>query len=96
MSIKIDDNEVKIEELSKEEFIARQLLQMWLLGNDPYLCLAYIQGLKGALIWSGFTNLYNDFEHLFDMLELHEQAGSLPRDLEGIIEIVNQYYGEKE
>jgi hypothetical protein len=89
-------DEKPIEELTKEEFVAKQLLQIWLLGQEPHMCLTYCQGLRNGLTWSGFGNLYEDFDHLFDLLEFHEQAGQLPSTLEGILAIVKQFYGERD
>lgn len=97
MSIRINDQEKKLEELSKEEFIAAVLLQIWKLGSDPDMCLAYCLGMKQGLFWTGNKDMWeNDLETLIDLVEFYEQAGQIPETYDEILDIVKQYYGEKQ
>lgn len=91
-----EEVEKPIKEWTKEEFTAKVLLQIWMLGGDPYTCLAYCKALSTVLQWTDNEELYSDLETILDILEFHEAAGQLPNTFDGILAVVKQYYGEKQ
>lgn len=83
-------------QLKEIKFLSECILQIWLLGDSPDCCVAYVSGLKKCLEHFDAEYIIDDIKIIIQLLEDHEKLGTLPRNLEELEVIVSQYYGEKQ